>query len=264
MDSRLDGASLGLAVKDDVHAGRDDGTWRRNVVIDRVEAGGAANKAGLQRGDVVTRAGDVAVNSTLDLQRGFLEHVAGDRVPLVVRRNGVEQKTELVLEAVRTGVAAAAAADDPVWQRLGLRLRIAPADSVGHNNPQLHGGLSVIDVRADGPAGKAGIQRGDILVGLHQWEMLTPGQRALRPEQPRPGHVQPDAVLHRPQRQGPPRHGHGGMTRPTRPPLLPGPRPLPWAGAISGSGRRRRRPADEGFSARQSRFRSWQGAIRGP
>ena len=31
----------------------------------------------------------------------------------------------------------------------------------------------MIDVRSDGPAGKAGIQRGDILVGLHQWEMLT-------------------------------------------------------------------------------------------
>ncbi len=60
-----------------------------------------------------------------------------------------------------------------MWQRLGLRLRSVAADSVGHNNPQLHGGLSVIDVRADGPAGKAGIQRGDILVGLHQWEMLS-------------------------------------------------------------------------------------------
>ena len=173
MDSRLDGASLGLAVKDDVQAGRDDGTWRRNVVIDRVESGGAANKAGLQRGDVVTRAGDVAVNSSLDLQRGFLEHVAGDRVPLVVKRNGVEQKTELVLEAVRPAAATASTADDPVWQRLGLRLRSVAADSVGHNNPQLHGGLSVTDVRSDGPAGKAGIQRGDILVGLHQWEMLT-------------------------------------------------------------------------------------------
>ncbi len=171
MDSRLDGAGLGLAVKDDVRAGQDDGTWRRNVVIERVEAGGAANKAGLRRGDVVTRAGDVAVNSSLDLQRGFLEHITGDRVPLVVKRNGLEQKTELVLEAVRP--AAAATTDDPVWQRLGLRLRSVSADSLGGNNPQLHGGLSVIDVRPDGPAGKAGILRGDILVGLHQWEMLT-------------------------------------------------------------------------------------------
>jgi serine protease Do len=38
----------------------------------------------------------------------------------------------------------------------------------------LHGGLAVVDVRSDSPAGKAGIQKGDILVGLHQWEMLSP------------------------------------------------------------------------------------------
>src|SRR5207302_1198525 len=82
-------------VKDDVHTGRDDGGWQRNVVIDRVEAGGCAHKAGLQRGDVVVRAGELAVNSSLDLERGFLEHIAGDRIPMVVKRNGVEQKTDL-------------------------------------------------------------------------------------------------------------------------------------------------------------------------
>ena len=170
-DSHLDGGSLGLSVKDDVHAGREDGTWQRHVVIDRVEAGGPANKAGLQRGDLVVRAGDVAVNSSLDLERGFLEHLAGDRVPLVVKRNGVDQKAELVLEAVRP--TAASTADDPVWQRLGLRLKSVSAEAVSRSNSQLHGGLSVIDVRPDGPAGRAGIQRGDVLVGLHQWEMLT-------------------------------------------------------------------------------------------
>ena len=173
MDTHTDGPGPGLFVKDDVHAGRDDGSWQRNVIVDRVEAGGAAGKAGLQRGDVVLRAGELAVGSSLDLQRAFLEHTAGDRVPVVVSRNGVEQKADLVLEAVRPAAATASTSDDPVWQRLGLRLRGVGAESVNHGNPQLHGGLLVTDVRPEGPAGKAGLQRGDILVGLHQWEMLT-------------------------------------------------------------------------------------------
>ena len=52
---------------------------------------------------------------------------------------------------------------------------------------------------------KAGIQRGDILVGLHQWEMLSPGQRPVRAQPPRPGQLQPAALLHPPGRPGPPR-----------------------------------------------------------
>ena len=37
----------------------------------------------------------------------------------------------------------------------------------------LHGGLNVLDLSPDGVARKAGIQRGDILIGLHQWETLS-------------------------------------------------------------------------------------------
>jgi serine protease Do len=59
------------------------------------------------------------------------------------------------------------------WQKLGIRLERASADTVVKSNKQLNGGLSVEEVRPESPAGKAGLQRGDILVGLHQWEMLT-------------------------------------------------------------------------------------------
>jgi serine protease Do len=35
-------------------------------------------------------------------------------------------------------------------------------------------GLAVVEVRADGAAARAGIVRGDILIGLHQWKTLSP------------------------------------------------------------------------------------------
>jgi len=108
MDGRVDGTGLGLGVHDDVHTGSDNGAWQRSVIVDRVDAASAAGKAGLQRGDVVTRVGDVAVNSSLDLQRGFLEHIAGDHIALVVKRNGVEQKTEMILQSTRPAAAPAA------------------------------------------------------------------------------------------------------------------------------------------------------------
>src|SRR5262249_27691674 len=62
---------------------------------------------------------------------------------------------------------------DLVWQKLGIKLSPVSSELVSRINQQLHGGLHVTEVRSDGVAGKAGIQRGDILVGLHQWEMLN-------------------------------------------------------------------------------------------
>ena len=39
--------------------------------------------------------------------------------------------------------------------------------------PQLKGGLELINVNADSLAARAGIRKGDILVGLHDWETIT-------------------------------------------------------------------------------------------
>ena len=238
MDSHVDGAGLGLAVKDDVHTGRDDGGFQRNVVVDRVDAGGAAAKAGLQRGDVVTRVGDVAVGSSLDLERGFLEHIAGDRVPLTVRRNGGEQKAELVLEAVHTAVAASAAAagDDLIWRKLGLRLRTVSADSVNHDNPQLQGGLMVMDVRADGPAVDAGVHKGDVLIGLHQFAMTTPDNVLYVLNLPDLATLNPLRFYILRNGTGPPRNRSlrptdGSIAVSSSSPVA-GPRVMPWAGGV--------------------------------
>src|SRR5262249_61388171 len=88
----------------------------------------------------------------------------------VARRNGAEQKLEMALEAGKT---VAPAQTDLVWRKLGVRLQSASAELVSRTNQQLHGGLVVAELRPDSPAAKAGIQRGDVLVGLHQWETVT-------------------------------------------------------------------------------------------
>ena len=87
-----------------------------------------------------------------------------------VQRNGHEERVELVLQ---TAERAAPPSAEVVWRKMGLRLNPVNAELVSRTNQQLHGGLSVADIRPDSAAGKAGIQRGDILVGLHQWEMLS-------------------------------------------------------------------------------------------
>ena len=54
-----------------------------------------------------------------------------------------------------------------------MRLSPVNADLVSRNHQQLHGGVAILDLDPQGPAAKAGLQRGDILVGLHQWETVS-------------------------------------------------------------------------------------------
>src|SRR5262249_18675550 len=89
---------------------------------------------------------------------------------VLVRGGGSEQKLDLVMQVPERPAEPAA---EVVWRKLGLRLAAVNADAAPRSSQQLHGGLLVVDVRPEGAAARAGIQRGDVLVGLHQWEMLA-------------------------------------------------------------------------------------------
>lgn len=183
------GAAHGLIGRDHVESALDrasngsetvaakPGNWqtRRELHLERVEALSPAAKAGLQRGDVVLRVGEQPIACTLDLARAFLERPTGEKIAVAVRRADGEHRLEMVLGAER----AAAPPPDIIWQKLGVRLQPVPAETITRTNRQLHGGVLVAEVSPQGAAAKAGIQRGDVLVGLHLWETLTPDNVAF-------------------------------------------------------------------------------------
>src|SRR5262249_54996791 len=125
---------------------------------------------GAKPGDLIVRVGDQRVFTSLDVERAFLDRTAGEKVAVVVQRDGSEKTLDLALQSAGQ---VPAAAPDLIWKKLGVRLQPAAPDQVTRVNGQLHGGLVITDVSPDGVAGRAGFQRGDILIGLHQWETLT-------------------------------------------------------------------------------------------
>jgi serine protease Do len=143
----------------------------RWLLVERADPGSPAARAGIQPGDVVARVGNLRTICGMDLERALLDHAAGDSVPVVVRRKGAEQRLDLVLQTVEQPTAAGSA--DLIWRKLGLRLAPVSTESVARSNRQLHGGLAVVGLDPEGVAARSGIQRGDILIGLHQWETIN-------------------------------------------------------------------------------------------
>lgn len=69
----------------------------KGVLLESVAHGGPASKAGLQAGDLVTKVGDTAVLEAKDLLRAVSKHAPGDKIKVVVVREGKERTFEVVL-----------------------------------------------------------------------------------------------------------------------------------------------------------------------
>jgi serine protease Do len=167
---RRTGVRHGLTLRDAATRDATESAAKRAVSVEVVDASSPAAAAGFKAGDVVEQVDDVAVVTSIDFERGLIDRPAGVKIPVKVRRGGTATDLELVLQPAPK---VPLAAGDAVWKRLGLKVAPVGADAVAKANPQLRGGLQIVDVSAGGVGATAGIQKGDVLVGLHLWETLN-------------------------------------------------------------------------------------------
>jgi serine protease Do len=164
------GLAHGLSYHDQLEKDLTNGL-HRSLLIDRIETGSPAALAKVQKEDLIKRIGDSDITCGLELERAFLDRKAGEHIALTVRREGKDQQLDFVVPANEKVVAKP---KDLPWSKLGIHLQAVKNEVVTKVSQPLHGGLAIVEVRAESPASKAGLQKGDILVGLHSWEMLTP------------------------------------------------------------------------------------------
>ena len=91
---------LGVTVFDPSTAGRYGYQLNidKGVYVFRLTLGGPADKAGLQRGDIILKIGEVEVNSVSELRQKVGEYKVGDSVKVTFDRNGSTRTVDLVLE----------------------------------------------------------------------------------------------------------------------------------------------------------------------
>lgn len=70
----------------------------KGVYVNDVVKGGAAEEAGILKGDLIVKVDDVPVNSTPMLQEQIAKHRPGDKITVTTLRNGKEKMVAAVLE----------------------------------------------------------------------------------------------------------------------------------------------------------------------
>lgn len=139
--------------------------------VEGVESDSPASEAGVLPGDVVQSVDGEAVTRSIDFERSLMDRKPGDPLKLAVLRDG----ETLDLTVVLAGKAAEAqVTTDPIWDVFGLELEVIPGQTFRQQyKTRYRGGLLIDAVRADGPAAKQGIRKGDVLVGMHIWETIS-------------------------------------------------------------------------------------------
>ena len=178
---RLEGRRHGLSLVDrKTPAGK-------QAVVNQVLPNTPAGRASLRTGDVVEAVGQTVILDAADFERALLG-VSGDApVTLTVNRRGAKEKVRLLLPTRRGRQVAAAPANvrrinvsvpaedaklteatalDAAWDRLGCKLDLAGGTARAKGS-SFEGGFRIADVRPGGPAAVAGLDRGDVVVGLH-------------------------------------------------------------------------------------------------
>ncbi|MBN9696171.1 MAG: DegQ family serine endoprotease [Zoogloea sp.] len=136
------------------------------ALVANVEAGSPAEKGGLQPGDVVTAVNGQKIDSSADLPRIIGEQKPGTTVRLSVWRDRKSREVNVTLGEQATEKTLAASPDrkgENPSAKLGLTGRaLSPQEASRLGVP---GGIVVEG--ASGPAAKAGLQGGDVILGIN-------------------------------------------------------------------------------------------------
>jgi serine protease Do len=168
------GAFLGVVTED----------HDKGALVEEVQKETPAEKAGLQKGDIITKVGDKKIDSPSDLSEAVHAKKPNDEVEITYLRDGKEKKTKVKLGESK---------GPHGTQNFNFHIPDMPGFGEGqfnleHLQPRLHGlqnelmyiqnrpkfgatiqdteegnGVKVLEVDADSPSAKSGLQKDDVI-----------------------------------------------------------------------------------------------------
>ena len=144
----------------------------RGALVADVEKGSPAERAGLQAGDVITAMDGRAVERSSDLPLAVAQTAPGSKAKLEVWRKGGSRELVVTVGERPDDKVASRGGEAAPAGRLGLAVR--PLTREERQELDVKGGVVVGDV--SGPAARAGIQEGDIVLALNGKAVESPQQ----------------------------------------------------------------------------------------
>jgi len=152
----------------------------KGAEIESVTKESAAEKAGLKKGDIITKVGDRKVESTDDVTDAIRNHKPGDKVPVTFLREGKTQTVTTELTKWKGIRMNAVTAPSIAFGQNDFNQRykeMMPMETLGYSvgRPKLGlsiqdtddgVGVKVLDVDDESIAAKAGIKKDDIILGV--------------------------------------------------------------------------------------------------
>ena len=145
----------------------------RGALVANVAEGSPAAKAGLKPGDVILSFDGQALANAGELPPLVGNSDVGKKATLRVLRGGKERDIEVVVGKLPDSKQSADAGDKPAAKAKGGRLKMAVVDLDPAQREQLDvpkGGVLVVAV-GDGPAARAGLTRGDVILRIGDSEV---------------------------------------------------------------------------------------------
>jgi serine protease Do len=135
----------------------------RGALVSSVSEGSPAEKAGIEKGDVIVSVDGVSVSDGNALRNRIASTKPGSTVSLGLVRDGAEKTVEVTLRELASTQAADAKGEPAEGARLGLSVRPVTPQDARELGVASGKGLLVAEVDPAGPAAAAGIRPGDVI-----------------------------------------------------------------------------------------------------
>jgi Do/DeqQ family serine protease len=135
----------------------------QGVYVQAVPADGAAAKAGLKKGDVITKVNNSVVSSGIELSGHIASFKPGEKVPITYVRGGSEKSVDIVLKEGPGKLEVLSASN--ISDKLGADLE--NLDKKKAEQYEIDGGVVVKKIHAGGAMGKTRIAESFIITGVN-------------------------------------------------------------------------------------------------